>query len=205
MWLYLSEPDTSTSDFSRVVLSKSHVNSLMGSSLNAHNKDNHQKLNSTVTPKFQDIIKSPSMLFAFGFGSGLSKWAPGTVGTLAAVPFYWLMSDFPLFLFLGVVLVASILGVWICQAASDAMAVHDHPGIVWDEFVGYWITMIAAPSGWFWIVFGFVMFRIFDILKPWPISWLDRRVSGGLGIMIDDILAGIFAFAVVQIAAAYWG
>lgn len=173
--------------------------------MSTYNKDNHQKVKSEVTPRFLDVIKSPSLLFAFGFGSGLSKVAPGTMGTLAAVPVYWLMSDFPLYLYLAIVVVASILGVWICQAASDAMDVHDHPGIVWDEFVGYWITMIAAPPGWYWMLIGFIAFRIFDILKPWPISWLDRKVDGGLGIMIDDIIAGVFAFVVVQIAAVYWG
>lgn len=96
------------------------------------------------------------------------------------------------------IVVTSIVGIAICDISAKRMGVHDHPGIVWDEFVGYWITMFLAPAGWMWIIIGFVLFRIFDILKPWPIRWLDRHVGGGFGIMIDDVLAGLFAFGVVQ-------
>jgi phosphatidylglycerophosphatase A len=83
------------------------------------------------------------------------------------------------------------------------MGVHDHPGIVWDEFVGYWITMFAAPAGWLWIVIGFILFRFFDVLKPWPIAGLDKRVSGGMGIMIDDVMAGIYAAICLQVLAYF--
>ncbi|WP_257284256.1 phosphatidylglycerophosphatase A, partial [Endozoicomonas sp. SESOKO1] len=76
--------------------------------------------------------------------------------------------------------------------------IHCHPAIVWDEFCGFWITMIAAPAGWQWILLGFVLFRLFDIWKPWPISWLDKKVHGGIGIMIDDLVAGVFAFISLQ-------
>ena len=91
-----------------------------------------------------------------------------------------------------------VLGVYWCDRSSKALGVHDHGGIVWDEMVGYWLTMFLAPVGWLWWVLGFVLFRIFDILKPWPINWLDRRVHGGLGIMVDDILAAVYAWLVLQ-------
>ncbi len=139
---------------------------------------------------------------ALGFGSGLAPKMPGTFGTLAAVPLYWLLQPLPLAAYLGLTLALFILGVWACQVTSAAMGVHDHPSIVWDEVVGFLITMSFAPSGAFWLVAGFVLFRLFDIWKPWPIRWLDRRVDGGLGIMIDDVLAGVYA-AVVLVVMAY--
>ena len=91
------------------------------------------------------------------------------------------------------VLLAFAAGVWICQRTSDDLGVHDHSGIVWDEIVGYLVAMTFAPSGWVWIVIGFLLFRVFDILKPWPILWIDQRMKGGMGIMLDDLLAGLYA------------
>ena len=91
------------------------------------------------------------------------------------------------------------VGVYLCQYTTDALGVHDHSGIVWDEFVGFWITMIAAPLSWKWILLGFVLFRIFDILKPWPVKLADAKLKGGLGIMLDDVLAGLYALACLQL------
>lgn len=145
-------------------------------------------------------FRSPVQFLAFGFGSGLSPKAPGTVGTLMAVPLYLLVASWPLWAYSLLVLGAALAGVWICQRASDQLQVHDHPGIVWDEFVGYWITMWAVPADWLWVVIGFVVFRVLDIAKPWPISHLDRQVKGGFGIMIDDILAGVMACCVLHVA-----
>ncbi len=152
---------------------------------------------SQQTPR---IFTNPVQFLAFGFGSGLSPRAPGTFGTLMAVPLYMLAAGWELPLYTAVLVVAAWLGVWICGVASRQLGVHDHPGIVWDEFVGYWITMWAIPASWPWIVVGFVVFRVFDILKPWPISVLDKKVGGGFGIMIDDIVAGMMACATVHIA-----
>lgn len=135
---------------------------------------------------------------AFGFGSGLSPKAPGTAGTVVAVPLYMLFADVGLLTYTLIVLAAFVAGVWICATASVALEVHDHPGVVWDEFVGYWITMWALPTSWGWILAGFVLFRLFDIVKPWPIGPLDKRVEGGLGIMIDDVVAGVMACAVLH-------
>lgn len=148
-------------------------------------------------------MKNPVHLLAFGFGSGLSPKAPGTMGTLAAIPFFLLMQDLSATYYLLILLVASLVGIYLCGKTADDLGVHDHPGIVWDEFVGYWLTMFMAPSGWLWVVIGFVLFRIFDILKPWPISWLDKRVAGGFGIMVDDLLAGLFALLCLQLLAVF--
>lgn len=142
--------------------------------------------------------KNPVHFLAFGCGSGLAAKAPGTFGTLAAVAFYLLLQGLSLWVYLGVVVVASVIGFWICGKTAEDLGVHDHPAIVWDEFCGFWLTMLAAPAGWWWIVVGFVLFRLFDIAKPWPISWLDKKVHGGVGIMVDDLLAGLFALAIIQ-------
>jgi phosphatidylglycerophosphatase A len=137
---------------------------------------------------------------AFGLGSGAAPKAPGTFGTLAAIPLYLLLAQLPLWAYLVIIVASFALGIYLCGQASKDMGVHDHGGIVWDEFVGFWITMIAVPMQWPWIIAGFVLFRFFDIIKPWPIGWLDKRVHGGLGIMIDDVIAGVFALIILQVA-----
>lgn len=145
------------------------------------------------------IMGNPIHCLAFGFGSGLSPKAPGTAGTLVAVPLYLLLAGLPLPLYALVVLASFALGVYLCGKTADDLGVHDHPGIVWDEFVGYWLTMFMVPQGWLWVVLGFVCFRVFDILKPWPIALADRGVSGGFGIMLDDVLAGVYACVVLHL------
>ncbi|QFY88366.1 phosphatidylglycerophosphatase A [Magnetovirga frankeli] len=142
-------------------------------------------------------LRNPLHLLAFGFGSGLAPKAPGTFGTLAAIPFLLLLSLLPLGLYLLALALGLALGVWVCGRTSSDLGVHDHGGIVWDEFVGLWISFIAVPIGWQSLLLGFILFRLFDILKPWPIGWLDRRVAGGLGIMLDDVLAGVYAWCVL--------
>ena len=144
------------------------------------------------------VLTSPVHFLAFGFGSGLSPKAPGTMGTLAAIPLYLLLMNLPLTSYLLAVLLISVVGIWICGESSRRLGVHDHGGIVWDEFAGFLLTMTAAPQGWAWIVLGFALFRLFDIWKPWPVRVADRQLHGGLGIMLDDILAGIYAWLVLQ-------
>jgi phosphatidylglycerophosphatase A len=144
------------------------------------------------------VWRNPIHFLAFGLGSGASPRAPGTVGTLAAVPLWYLLAQTPPMIYLLLVLLAFVIGIWLCGRTSHDLGVHDHGGIVWDEFVGYWITMIAVPVDWVWAAAGFILFRLFDILKPWPIGPVDRRVHGGLGIMLDDLLAGIMAAAVLH-------
>jgi len=139
----------------------------------------------------------PIPLLALGFGSGRAPVAPGTFGTLVGVLFYLPMSLLPLPWYLGITVLLALIGIPICGLAAREFGVHDHSAIVWDEIVGYLITMAFAPPGWLWIIVGFLLFRFFDILKPWPISWLDRQVCGGLGIMVDDVAAGVFAALVL--------
>lgn len=143
-------------------------------------------------------LASVTGFLALGAGAGLSPKAPGTVGTVLGVPLVMLMPDS--LLGYTVVLVAlAVVGVWLCDVCARDLGVHDHPGIVWDEIVGYAVTMTAAPRGWLPLLLGFVLFRLFDILKPWPIRVADRRVHGGLGIMLDDLLAGVLAAVCLQV------
>lgn len=149
------------------------------------------------------IWRNPVHFLAFGLGSGASPWAPGTVGTLAAVPLYFLLAQLPLPYYLAMLLITFVIGCWLCGKTSADLGVHDHGGIVWDEFVGYWLTMLALPVSWVWALAGFVLFRFFDILKPWPIRWIDKKVEGGFGIMLDDVLAAIYAGGLLHLAY-YW-
>lgn len=149
----------------------------------------------SVTPR--SLLRDPFHCLALGLGSGCIRKAPGTWGSLAALPLYGLFFWVPAPVFWLILVVSFVLGVWLCQRTADALGVHDHPAIVWDEFVGMWIVLALQPTQWWWIGVAFVLFRLFDIWKPWPISWLDQRVSGGLGIMLDDVLAGIYALLVL--------
>ncbi|WP_026972992.1 phosphatidylglycerophosphatase A family protein [Aliagarivorans marinus] len=134
-------------------------------------------------------------LSAVGFGSGLAPKAPGTFGTVAAILPYFLIAQLSTPWYLLVLALTTWFGIVCCQKATDAMGVHDHGAIVWDEFVGFWITMLWVPFSWTNLLLGFVLFRFFDVLKPWPIKAIDKKVDGGLGIMLDDVLAGVFACA----------
>jgi len=145
------------------------------------------------SPDINFMLQHPAHIFALGLGSGLAPRAPGTFGTLAAIPFWLLMAPLPLFAKVLIIFASFIIGIWLCEKTSNSLGVHDHGSIVWDEFVGFWLTMLFAPAGLIWLLAGFGLFRFFDIVKPWPIKLLDQKVHGGFGIMIDDILAGLFA------------
>ncbi|MDO6558406.1 phosphatidylglycerophosphatase A family protein [Paraglaciecola chathamensis] len=145
-------------------------------------------------------LANPIHFLALGFGSGLAPKAPGTFGTIAAIPLVCLLAySTTLTGYVLVTLLASLIGIWLCGETAHDMMVHDDSSIVWDEIAGLLITMIAVPLNWQTLLLGFVLFRILDILKPWPISYLDARVHGGFGIMIDDILAGVFALILMHI------
>lgn len=144
------------------------------------------------------FLKHPAHFLAFGFGSGCAPKAPGTFGTLVGMVVYCLLPSMSMPLFLGFILVSFFLGIYFCDKATKALGVHDHGGIVWDEFVGFWISVIALPEGLAWLLLAFCLFRLFDIWKPQPIKYLDQKVEGGLGIMLDDVVAGIYALATVQ-------
>lgn len=139
------------------------------------------------------VIKDPVQCLATGFGSGCAPLAPGTFGTLVAVPLAWLMAGLPWPARALTVIALFVLGVWICGEAARRIGVHDHPGIVWDEIVGFLATMLAAPPGVVGFVAAFVLFRLFDIVKPWPIRDLDHSLHGGIGIMLDDLAAAGYA------------
>ena len=149
------------------------------------------------------VWRNPIHFLAFGLGSGTVPVAPGTFGSLAALLVFWGAAMFawgwPIYI--AMLLITFLLGIWLCGRTASDIGVHDHGGIVWDEFVGLWITLFLAPAGWAWWIAGFVLFRLFDIVKPWPIRWFDRRVPGGLGIMLDDVLAGLMAWVVLQALA----
>lgn len=147
------------------------------------------------------LLSRPAHFIALGFGSGLSPKAPGTFGTLAALPLFGLLQ-----IVLSPALIALLclpafaLGIWAAGKTCDDLGVHDHGAIVIDEIVAMWLVLVfAAPtfSGW---LLAFALFRLFDIVKPWPINWLDARVHGGFGVMLDDLLAAIYAVAALWLS-----
>ena len=153
-----------------------------------------------VTPR--QVFTDPVHFFAFGFGSGLSPIMPGTCGTIAAIPIYLLLQYLPLPYYIITVFILTLLGFWLCDVSAKKIGVHDYSGIVWDEIVGFLWVMVAVPLHWYWILAGFLLFRLFDIWKPWPIRWLDQKVKGGVGIVVDDLVAALYAWIVLQIIIA---
>ena len=139
------------------------------------------------------VMTDPANFLAFGFGTGLAPIAPGTFGSLPGVLLFWLTMDFGLYVQLGVAAALVVSGVWICGESARRIGVHDYGGIVWDEIAGMYITLLAAPISLLGWVLAFVLFRITDIVKPWPIRDLDHRIEGGLGIMLDDLVAALYA------------
>lgn len=145
------------------------------------------------------VWQDPTYFIAFGFGSGLMPKAPGTWGTLAAVPVYLLIAHMGWGFYLALTMAALFLGVVVCNKVTIELGVHDYAGIVWDEIVGYLLTMFLAPVRLDWMLIGFILFRIFDIWKPQPIKMVDQHIKGGLGIMLDDVLAAVPAFMVLHL------
>ncbi|CAM3856567.1 phosphatidylglycerophosphatase A family protein [Rheinheimera salexigens] len=136
---------------------------------------------------------------ALGFGSGLAKTAPGTVGTLVAVPIVALLMWLGSAYLLGFIMLGTLLGIYVCEVTTIDIGQPDHAAIVWDEIIGFAITMFLVPLTWQYLLLGFLLFRLFDIAKPWPIRWFDKTVHGGLGIMLDDVVAGIAACVSVHL------
>lgn len=147
------------------------------------------------------LLATPAGWIACGFGSGLAPVAQGSCGSLAAILPWLLLRELSLAANLAVIVLGFLLGVWACERASRALGVDDHRALVWDEFVGLWIALLPALlAPWWAIVLGFALFRLFDVWKPWPIREFDRRLHGGLGVMVDDVVAGVFAAVVLAIA-----
>ena len=152
-----------------------------------------------LQPGMKILVRNPIMLLAFGFGSGLAPRAPGTAGSVVALLFMPLLSLLPGWAYGFVIILAFGAGVIICNYADRRLEGHDHPGIVWDEFVGLWLALASVPASWTWWLLGFLVFRCFDIFKPWPISVIDRKIGGGFGVMLDDLVAGLGAWLVLMI------
>ena len=149
-------------------------------------------------PPARLILTTPEHLIAFGFGAGLSPQAPGTVGTLWGVPFWLALCWLPAAGYLVAVALLFVFGVWVCGRSAALLGIPDHSGIVFDEIVGFLVTDWHTP----WLVLAFVVFRGFDIFKPWPIRRLDEAVHGGFGIMLDDLVAGLYGAAVLAVLTA---
>lgn len=159
-----------------------------------------------MQPDFKFLFAHPAHLIAFGFGSGLAPKAPGTAGTLLGLPLYWLIAaaapDLPNRIIL--LIAAFLLGVWACSRTGRALGAADHGGMVWDEIVAFALVLmfipalLFTPAGWLWIALAFALFRLFDILKPWPIRLADAHLKNGFGVMFDDLLAAAYAIAVIK-------
>ena len=149
-------------------------------------------------PSFKELLKSPVLLLGFGFGSGLLKPGPGTWGTLLGLLLILpVLLWNPIFAW-GMVVLSVLAGNYICGRSAEIMQVHDHGGIVWDEFAGIWLVMVCLPEqSWGYWLAAFIAFRIFDIFKPWPIHLADQKISGGAGIMLDDIIAACYAIIII--------
>ncbi|WP_295364143.1 phosphatidylglycerophosphatase A [Arenimonas sp.] len=148
------------------------------------------------------LMKHPLGWLAAGFGAGFSPRAPGTVGSIAAlVPWWFLMQDLSPLAYLAVVAAGFAIGCWAANWVIRETRIEDPGLVVWDEYIGVWIALFAAPAGWPWMLAGLVLFRVFDIAKPWPVSWADRQLHGGFGAMLDDALAGLYALGCLQLLA----
>lgn len=146
----------------------------------------------------QSIWQKPSHFIAFGFGSGALPFAPGTFGTLVAIPFYLILSRFNLTIYFIALAIITFLSIQLCERVSKDIQVNDHQGMCLDEIVGFLFAMIAVPSHFLLILTGFLLFRLFDIWKPWPIRWVDQHIHGGLGMILDDVLAGILSCVILH-------
>lgn len=155
----------------------------------------------TVPPIPESIWKNPWHFIAFGFGSGAIPIAPGTFGTLITIPFYLYLSTHSHTTYLIATLLFAVFSVWLCEKVSREINTHDHQGMCIDECVGFLVTMFYAPYGFGWIIIGVILFRLFDIVKPWPINQIDAHVKGGIGMILDDVVAGLFSFFIIQLLA----
>ncbi|HET9693530.1 MAG TPA: phosphatidylglycerophosphatase A [Steroidobacteraceae bacterium] len=148
-------------------------------------------------------LREPVHLLALGFGAGLAPVAPGTFGSLVGLALGLLVLQAGWWVAAVAALLASVAGIWICGASARRLGVHDHPAIVWDEVAGMMLVTLAAPPTWWGAALGFLLFRLFDVWKPWPIREADHGIPGGAGIMLDDILAALMAAAVLLLVRHY--
>ncbi|MEO6118092.1 MAG: phosphatidylglycerophosphatase A [Methylotenera sp.] len=153
----------------------------------------------TNQPSLKLLFQHPAYFFGLGFGSGLTKKAPGTFGTLMGLPLFWLIADYSFPIQLFIITVLFVIGIYFCSATGKAIGVADHGGIVWDEIVAIMLVLTFTPMQWQWWLAAFVLFRLFDIWKPFPIRQCDARLKNGFGVMFDDLLAAIYAIISLKI------
>lgn len=152
-------------------------------------------------------LRTVSGFLACGFGSGLSPVAPGTAGSLMALPIAWVyLQTMPTQLGIIAAVLAGVLllGIWCCDQAGKRLGQSDHPALVWDEFLGQWLVLLVVPVSWLGWLAAFILFRLFDIAKPWPVKLADQHVHGGLGVMLDDILAAGYAILLLLLLQYWW-
>lgn len=157
-----------------------------------------------VTPTWEWMTRRPVRLLGLGFGTGLAKSAPGTIGSLPAVFVAGLLYGMGLSHF-GLLILSFVLfavGIHICNTVGEELGCEDYRGIVWDEFTAMLMVFACIPQGWGWWLLGFLVFRFFDIVKPQPVKWADAKVKGGLGVMLDDAVAAACTVVVIQLL--YW-
>ncbi|HUL40336.1 MAG TPA: phosphatidylglycerophosphatase A [Burkholderiales bacterium] len=154
-----------------------------------------------TNPSWRFVFTRPAHFLAFGFGAGLIRGAPGTAGTLVAFPLFWLLNPrLAPMLFLALIAVLFVLGIWICGKTGEDLGVDDHSGIVWDEIVAFLLVLDFAPTTLLWQALAFILFRAFDVLKPPPIDYFDKTVHGGFGVMLDDLMAAFYTL----LCLAFW-
>lgn len=154
-------------------------------------------------PNLQFLLQHPAHFFGLGFGSGLAPKAPGTFGSLVGLPLFWLVSVYPLHLQLTIITVCVLAGIYFCNITGKALGVADHGAIVWDEIVAMMLVLAFTKNEWQWWLTAFLLFRLFDIWKPFPIRQCDAKLKNGFGVMFDDLLAAIYAISALQLMA--WG
>ncbi len=150
-------------------------------------------------PNLKLLFQHPAFFFGLGFGSGLAKKAPGTFGTLIGLPLFWLIASYSFPLQLCIIAALFVIGIYFCSTTGKALGVADHGGIVWDEIVAMMLVLTCTPMLWKWWLAAFLLFRLFDIWKPYPIRQCDAKLKGGFGVMFDDLLAAIYTIACLRI------
>ena len=150
-------------------------------------------------PNIRLLLSHPANFFALGFGSGLAKKAPGTFGTLVGLPLFWLISSYPMAIQISIISALFAIGIYFCTFTGKAIGVVDHGSIVWDEIVAIMLVLTFTPYQWQWWIAAFLLFRLFDIWKPYPIRQLEAKYKNGFGVMFDDLLAAIYAITCLQV------